>query len=255
MKIHVTGASGFIGRALCPALVAAGHELAQAREAAVVVHLAGIAHRRATREELEKVNVAFALDTARNAAATGARFLFMSSIKVHGEVSAAPLRPDSPIAPADAYAESKARAEDGLRAIAGLRLTVLRPPLVYGPGVRANFLALLRAIARGWPLPLASVDNRRSLLYVGNLAAAVLACLEKDGTYLVCDRGAVSTAELCREIGRALGRPARLFPWPSALLPAKLAGSLEIDESRLPCAPRFTREQGLRATASWYLGR
>jgi len=217
------------------------------------VHLAAIAHRRASRGDLQRVNVDLAVETAKRAASAGARFVFLSSVKVHGEASVAPFREDSPIAPQDRYAESKARAEEALRAIPGLRLAVLRPPLAYGPGVKANFLALMKAVARGWPLPLASVDNRRSLIFVGNLAAAILACLEREGTYLVSDGPAISTAQLCRELGAALGRPARLFAFPSALLPRKLAGSLEVKDS-LVWERRFTREQGLQATARWYLG-
>ena len=218
-----------------------------------MVHLAAIAHRRASPDELQQVNVDLAVETARKAAAAGARFVFLSSVKVHGEASVTPFREDSPIAPQDRYAESKARAEEALRAIPGLRLAVLRPPLAYGPGVKANFLALMKAVARGWPLPLASVDNRRSLIYAGNLAAAILACLERDGTFLVSDGPAISTPQLCRELGAALGRPARLLAFPSALLPRKLAGTLEVEDS-LAWARPFSREEGLRATARWYLG-
>jgi nucleoside-diphosphate-sugar epimerase len=254
LKVAVTGASGFVGRTLGAALAEARHEQVSLENAQAVVHLAAIAHRRASREELQRVNVDLAVETARKAAAAGARFVFLSSVKVHGETSTAPFREDSPIAPQDRYAESKARAEDALRAIPGLRLAVLRPPLAYGPGVKANFLALMKAVARGWPLPFASVDNRRSLIYVGNLAAAILACLGHEGTFLVSDGAPVSTAQLCRELGAALGRPARLFAFPPALLPKKLAGSLEIEDSPLPWRRPFSREQGLRATAAWYRG-
>lgn len=203
------------------------------------------------------MNVDLAAQTAKKAAAAGAQFLFLSSLKVHGESSQSPFREDSPLAPKGVYAESKARAEDRLRAIPGLRLAVLRPPLVYGPGVKANFLALMNAVARGWPLPLASIRNRRSLVHVGNLADAIIACLGKEGTFLVSDGEAVSTPQLCREIGEALGRPARLFRFPSSLLPEKLSASLEVDDSHirrtLGWKPPFTREQGLRLTAEWYL--
>ncbi len=223
------------------------------------MHLAAIAHRRAEREEIQRVNVDFAVDTARKAAAAGASFLFLSSIKVHGESSAAPFREDSPIAPEDIYGESKARAEEALRAIAGLRLAMLRPPLVYGPGVKANFLALMNAVARGMPLPLASIRNRRSLIYVGNLADAILACLGKDGTYLVSDGEALSTPQLCREIGAALEKKARLFAFPALLLPKKLSGSLEVDDAlirrTLGWKPPFSRPEGLRTTAQWYRDR
>jgi nucleoside-diphosphate-sugar epimerase len=254
VKVHVTGASGFVGRTLCASLQAAGHARASLGEAETVVHLAAIAHRKASAEELQRVNVDLAVETARKAAAAGAGFVFLSSVKVHGELAMTPLRADSPIAPQDRYAESKARAEEGLRGIAGLRLAVLRPPLVYGPGVKANFLALMKAVARGWPLPVASIDNRRSLVFVGNLAAAILACLDKSGTYLVSDGEALSTPQLCREIGAALGRPARLYAFPLALLPRKLAASLEVQDSALDWTRPFTRREGLHATAHWYLG-
>lgn len=256
MKIAVTGASGFIGRTLCAALANAGHEAVASTDAEAVVHCAAIAHRRATAQEFQRVNVDLALEAARAAAARGAQFVFLSSVKVHGEASAAPLRESSPLAPADRYAESKARAEEALRAITGLRLAVLRPPLVYGPGVKANLLALMKAIARGLPLPLASIRNRRSVIYAGNLVDAILACLGREGTFLVADGPGVSTPQLCREIGAALQTPARLFAFPPSLLPGKLANTLEIDDSAIRRAlgwkPRFGREQGLGATAEWF---
>lgn len=243
MKVHVTGASGFIGSALCGVLK--NHAL---EEADAVVHLAGTAHRRASREELQRVNVDFAAEVGRRAAARGAAFVFVSTVKVHGEEGV--FTEHSPIAPKDPYAESKARAEDALRAIPGLKLAVIRPPLVYGPGVKANFLALMKAIARGWPLPLASIQNQRSFVYVGNLVGAIQACIGKEGAFLVSDGKPVSTPDLCRAIGAALGRPARLFPFPPALLPRRVASSLEVDDSplraRLGWSPRITLEEGLR---------
>jgi nucleoside-diphosphate-sugar epimerase len=114
----------------------------------------------------------------------------------------------------------------------------------------------MKAVACGVPLPLASIRNRRSVVYVGNLADAIIACLGKEGTYLVSDGEPPSTPQLVREIGEALGRPARLFAWPPALLPGKLAASLEIEDSlirrTLGWKPRFTRSEGLRATARWF---
>lgn len=259
MRVHVTGAGGFIGGALVPELRRAGHDIVAPDAAQAIVHLAGIAHRRASRRELADVNVGLTERIARQAAATGARFLFMSSVKVHGEHSHAALTEASPIAPQDAYAESKAVAEERLRAIAGLRLAVLRPPLVYGPGVKANFRALMRAIASGWPLPLAAIDNRRSFIYAGNLADAIVHCLDAEGTYLVSDGEALSTPQLCRELGAALGQPARLVPFPPGLLPRKLSASLEVDDravrERLAWQPPFTRAMGLAATARWYCAR
>jgi nucleoside-diphosphate-sugar epimerase len=224
-----------------------------------VIHLAAIAHRRAAADELYRANVELTRQVGQAAAADGAWLVFLSSVKVHGETSATPITEKSPFAPEDAYGESKARAEDALRAIPGLPLAVLRPPLVYGPGVKANFLALMKAIARGIPLPLASIENRRSLIYVDNLVDSILRCLGNEGTFLVSDGESQSTPQLCRRIGEALERPARLFPFPARFLPRKLAASLEVDDSairhRLDWQPPFALEEGLRATARWYRGR
>ena len=250
MKVHITGASGFIGTALCSVVKRTSLE-----EAEAVVHLAGIAHRRASAEELQRVNVNFAVEMAKKAAAKGAAFLFMSTVKVHGEEGS--FTESSRIAPSDPYAASKARAEEALHAIPGLRLTVLRPPLVYGPGVKANFLSLMQAIARGLPLPLASIQNRRSLVFVGNVVDAIVHCTGKAGTFLVSDGNAVSTPDLCRAIGAAIGRPARLVPFPAALLPRKLRGSLTVDDAliRRSWRPPHAMEEGLARTAAWYAGR
>ena len=268
MDIAVTGASGFIGSSLCPFLIGQGHAVQRVErqelriDAEAVIHLAGIAHRRAAAADLQAANVDLALQVGRAAASAGAHLLFVSTLKVHGEESEMPLSETSPLAPRDAYARSKLRAEEALRAIAGLRLTVLRPPLVYGPGVKANFLALLKAIAHGAPLPLAGVANRRSVIYVGNLAHALVRCIEAPNagrTYLLSDGAALSSAELCRKLGEALGRPARLFRLPAMVLPQKLRGSLFVDDGairrELGWAPPFTLQQGLRATARWYRGR
>jgi nucleoside-diphosphate-sugar epimerase len=265
LKVAVTGAGGFVGATLCPALAAAGHraaplplrgirEVRLGARTEAVIHLAALAHRRHGLEELNRVNVELAEQVGQAAAAAGARMIFVSTVKVHGEQSIAPFTEVSVIAPQDPYAESKARAEDRLRRIAGLRLTVLRPPLMYGPGVKANFRALMRAVARGLPLPFAAVDNRRSLLYVGNFADAVNRCLSAamEATYLLADGAPVSTPELCRRIGVALGRPARLFPFPVAWLPSRLTASLEIDDGairrELGWRPPFSLDAGLESS-------
>ena len=285
MRVVVTGAAGFIGQALVPALRARGHQAVALDRAIVgdlagftgwaahlagsdaVVHLAALAHARPVDEaRLRAVNVDAALALGKAAAAAGVKMLQMSSVKVLGEET--PQRPfddSSPPAPQDAYGRAKAAAEAALRAVPGLSLTVLRPPLVYGPGVKANFLALLRAVARGWPLPLASIENRRSLVYAGNLADAVVRCLETPlaagKTYGVTDGAPLSTPALCRALGAALGRPARLFSFPPALLelapPArKLTRSLVVDDSalrrELGWTPPYTFEEGLRLTAGWF---
>ena len=286
MRVAVTGASGFIGRTVVPALRARGHDvraldravvgdLAEATDWSahlagtdVVVHLAALAHaRHVDAARLRAVNVDAALALGKAAAAAGIRMLQMSSVKVLGEETR--LRPFddlSPLAPRGAYARAKADAEAGLRAIPGLSLVVLRPPLVYGPGVKANFLALMRAVARGWPLPFAGIENRRSLVYAGNLADAVLRCVESPlangHAYGVTDGAPVSTPALCLALGDALGRPARLFAFPHVILelasPAKgLARSLVVDDGALRrglgWTPMHSFEDGLRRTAEWFL--
>jgi nucleoside-diphosphate-sugar epimerase len=268
LRVLVTGASGFIGSSLCASLRAAGMQvsgvslrksLPALHGVEAVVHLAAIAHRAATPLELQRVNVELCAAMARAAAAAGAHFVFLSSVKVHGEESRAPLTESCALAPADSYARSKAEAEATLRAVPGLRLLVLRPPLVYGPGVKANFRALLRAVARGLPLPFARVRNRRSLLYVGNLGAALHQGLRQglQGTYLLSDGDPVSTPELCRRLAAALGRRARLLPVSPRLLEllpgsTRLTRSLELDDTALRRAlgwqPPYGMDQGLCAT-------
>jgi nucleoside-diphosphate-sugar epimerase len=285
MRCVVTGASGFIGQAVVPVLRARGHQVVALDRAAVgdiagftgwaahlegadaLVHLAALAHSRARDElRLRAVNVDAAVALGRAAAAVGVKMLFMSSVKVLGEETAGPaFGESSPPVPQDAYGRAKAAAEAGLRAVPGLALSVLRPPLVYGPGVKGNFLALMRAVARGWPLPLAGIENRRSLVYAGNLADAVVRCLESalaaGKTYSVTDGAPLSTPQLCRALGAALGRPACLFSFPTALLelapPAtKLTRSLVVDDGALRrdlgWAPPHTFEEGLRCTAEWF---
>jgi nucleoside-diphosphate-sugar epimerase len=253
MRVFVTGSGGFIGQHLCAALQARGHETrAAVRGVAAVVHLANIAHSRAPEADLRRVNVEGTLERAREAAACGVRrFVYLSSA----------LAAD----PTDRYGRSKLAAEAGLAALRGIEVVILRPPLVYGPRVKANFLALMRAIARGVPLPLASIDNRRSLVYVGNLVDAIIRCLEAPQaagkSLAVADGAPVSVPDLCRRLGQALGRPARLFGVPPALLQLvpvlrKLTHSLEVDDSALREAlgwrPPYTFEEGLLRTAHWY---
>lgn len=222
------------------------------------------------------INTEGTLNLARQCAAAGVRrFVFISSIKVNGEERAAAYTEADAPAPEDAYAISKWKAEQGLWQIAaqtGLEVVILRPPLVYGPGVGANFLALLRAVSRGMPLPLGAIDNRRSLIYVGNLVDAIQRCLEHPAaagkTFLVSDGETVSTPELVRRMAAALGRSARLLAVPvpvlrfmaalagKSALVTRLAGSLAINSRairrELGWTPRFTLDEGLRETAAWY---
>jgi nucleoside-diphosphate-sugar epimerase len=250
----------------------------------VVMHLAARVHvmndtATDALAEFRRVNVAATANLARQAAGAGVqRLVFVSSIKVLGEETAAPYTDGSVPHPREPYAVSKWEAEQELRRIeaeTGLEVVVVRPPLVYGPGVKANFLSMMKLVARGYPLPLASVRNRRSLIHVGNLADALTLCARHPDaagkTYLVSDGDDVSTPELLRRTARALGVPARLFPFPVVLLRlaaaltgntaavARLTGSLAVDSagirSDLAWRPPVTMEEGLRLTADWFRGR
>ena len=247
-----------------------------------VVHLAARVHVMQDRAadplaEHRHVNRDATLALARAAQQAGVRrFVFLSTVKVNGERTAeAPFRERDTPAPADPYAVSKWEAEQGLQQIAAggaLDLVILRPPLVYGPGVKGNFLRLMQLVARRVPLPLGGVANRRSLIYVGNLASAIerAACIEPAvrGTFLLSDGEDLSTAELVRKLGAAMGRRARLFALPPALLAAlgralgkgnevtRMIESLRVDCSaarrELQWEIPFTVEQGLRETADWF---
>jgi nucleoside-diphosphate-sugar epimerase len=310
----VTGATGFVGAHLIPALQGAGWtvraavrssagvalpegvdrvavgDLAQApdlRDALagvdVVIHLAGRAHVvRETAADVDRifrrVNVAATRHLAEQAAAAGVRrFVLLSSVKVNGERTGdRPFTEADVPAPEDAYGRSKHEAEQALRAVGaatGLAVAIVRPPLVYGPGVKANFLRLLRLVDRGVPLPLGSVRNQRSLIGVWNLCDLIVACATHPAaageTFLASDQRDLSTPELIRLIGHALGRPARLFPFPvTALRQAgrlagqgdaveRLVGSLQVDSTKatrlLGWQPVVGVEEGLRRTGEWYL--
>lgn len=312
MRILLTGASGFVGRATLRAALSAGHEvLAVVRRGAApalpaqvvrisglasypgwsdaldgvdaVVHLAARVHvmgRAAdSLAEYRAVNVEGTRQLASAAVDAGVgRFVFVSSVKVHGKAGHdAPLTADSPVAPVDAYGRSKAEAEDALREMesrSGLGVVVVRPPLVYGPDVGGNFLTLLKAVSRGWPLPLGRVDNRRSLLYVDNLADLLLLTAVHPGSagraLLVADGPPVSTPELIRRMGRALDRPVRMPAVPESWLRLagrvtggsaavdRLLGSLAVDDALtrdlLDWHQPVTGDEGLRRTADWFRG-
>ena len=224
-----------------------------------------------------RINVEATRHLALRAAAAGVRrFVFLSSIKVNGEATdVRPFTRDDTPQPLDAYGISKHEAEEVLKRIGvdtGMEIVILRPPLVYGPGVKGNFLRLLQAVARGTPLPLASISNQRSLVYVGNLVDAIIACIDAPAaagkTWLVSDGEDVSTPVLIRKLAAALGKSARLLPCPPALLRCaatlfgkqaavmRLTGSLVVDNSalrrELGVQPRYSLDQGLNATARWY---
>ena len=195
----------------------------------------------------------------------------MSSIKAMGEASGdRPFRAEDPTAPGDVYGRAKLRLETALQAAP--ELVVLRPPLVYGPGVKGNFRALLRLVACGIPLPLASIRNRRSFVYIDNLLDLIELALVHDaaagGVFLLRDAEEVSTPELFRRVGRHLERPARLFPCPPLWLQlaarltrragqaSALLGSLSIDDAptrmRLGWQPRIGLDDGLAETCRWF---
>jgi len=225
--------------------------------------------------EFRQVNAEGTLNLARQAAQAGVkRFVFVSSIKVNGEGRDEPYRETDEPAPEDAYSLSKWEAEQGLHEIAhetGLEVVILRPPLVYGPGVKANFQRLVRTVGRGWPLPLAAIHNRRSLLYLGNFVDAIRCCVEHPAaagqTFLLDDGEAVSTPELIRALAQAMGRPARLLAVPVGVLEVagallskraaveRLTRSLYVDSSlirsRLGWTPPHSMAQGLAATVAF----
>ena len=231
--------------------------------------------------EFRRVNVEGTLNLARYAVQAGARrFVFLSSIKVNGESSAPerPFRADDVAAPVDPYALSKFEAEQLLRTIAeqsGLQVVIIRIPLVYGPGVKANFHALMRCLQAGIPLPVGAVANKRSLVALENLVDLILTCIEHPAaanqTFLVADGEDLSAAELARRLGIALNRSARLLPVPPALLQLgarllgrraiyeRLCGSLQVDIDKtremLGWKPPINVDEGLRRAAEGFLER
>ena len=312
-KVLITGANGFVGRAVTTALCQAGYQVRAAvrrpypslealgSETVVVgdlgsqpdwtevvagvetvVHLAARVH--VMREhaqdplaEFRKINVGATERLARRAAnASVCRFIYISSVGVNGtRTDQQPFREQDAPRPHNAYSVSKWEAEQALLGISretSMECVVLRPPLVYGPGAKGNFLTLLQAVRRGVPLPLASVDNRRSLISLGNLTSAIAACLSRPAaagkTYLVSDGEDVSTPEFIRRMADALGSSARLWPAPVWLLRwvaglagqvrhlDQLIGDLVVDPSRirqeLDWTPPVSMRDELRAVADWF---
>ncbi|BAL26042.1 SDR family oxidoreductase [Azoarcus sp. KH32C] len=226
------------------------------------------------------VNVEGTLNLARQAAAQGVRrFIFISSIKVNGEESSPGqrFRASDRRAPQDAYAISKAEAEAGLEALAaesGMEVVVIRPPLVYGPGVKANFLTMMQWLKRGIPLPFGAVEqNRRSMVGLDNLVDLIVTCLNHPGAanqvFLAGDGEDLSTADLLRRLAAAMGVSARLLPVPVWALRAgakltgreallrRLCGNLEVDISKacvlLGWSPSISVDEGLRRAAEGVL--
>ncbi len=226
-----------------------------------------------------QVNVDGTLHLASQAAKAGVRrFIFLSSVKVNGEYSL-PEHPfkESDIAnPQDAYGLSKLEAEQGLLLIAqqtGMDVVIIRPPLVYGPQVKANFASMMRAVKLGLPLPLGAIHNSRSFVYVGNLVNLIATCIQHPAAanqvFLVSDGCDLSTTQLLNECTTAMGVRARLWPFPQRLIELfaalvgkrdvgqRLCGNLQVDIAKaghlLGWAPPFTLKDGLKDTALAFL--
>lgn len=306
-KILVTGAAGFVGAALCsemqrrnisfvpvvrrtvqPGQVSIGDLDGAVQWGSIVagcdtvIHLAARVHQmqEALSDPLatyRKVNVVATAELAAAAAAARVkRFIFISSAKVNGDFTRGqPFRSDDVPCPSDAYARSKWEAEQALLAqglATGMEIVIVRPPLVYGPRVQANFLKLMRLVHSGVPLPLGSVHNARSLVALDNLVDFLLLCVtapEAAGkTFLISDQHDLSTPDLIRLIAEAMHRPARLLPVPPFLLSAvarlagraaaaeRLLGSLQVDASPasrlLGWCPKVSVEEGIRRTVNYY---
>lgn len=311
MKVLVTGASGFVGSRLCRVLKERNHEVTavcRSLQSSVLVdvadhriavgdigpdtdwsqalagqeavfHLAARAHvmeeTAADPEQLyRQVNVEGTKSLVAQAASAGVRrFLFLSSIKVSGEKTTThPFTETMEAAPEDAYGRTKWQAEQLIRSEPGLNATIVRTPLVYGPGVKGNFRKLIKLCSRGWPLPLGAIQNKRSLIYLDNLIDALIHCLNHDQsighTFLVSDGEDISTPQLFKKMALALGKPSRVLPVPVSILKLagqvtgksgaidRLCGSLQIDSrfinDTLSWTPPYSLQQGLDKTAIWY---
>jgi UDP-4-keto-D-QuiNAc 4-reductase len=309
-SVLVTGASGFVGRVLCDTLLEAGYAVRAAVRSLdgsrgpqlvetiavgdvvaadwkhalqgidCVVHAAARVHIDDSRSDANlhlqtNANATKRLAGAAVEAGVG-KFVYLSSIKVNGEGARGPYRADDEPAPEDAYAYSKRLGEEyafQAGAIGGMDVAVVRSPLVYGPGVRANFLRLIQWVDRGWPLPFGSIDNRRSLVSIWNLCdllARVLATPQASGRiWMVSDGEDLSTPELVRRIGKCMSRRVRLLRVPLPVLHvggallgrtrevSRLCGSLVVDMSKtrdeLRWSPVVTVDEALARTCAWFV--
>jgi nucleoside-diphosphate-sugar epimerase len=307
MKILVSGANGFIGRALCPFLSSLGYQVVSAvrRPSGIqdeyvtkdeaswklaldgctcIVHLAGLTNIKTKNQSdlsqaFHAANVNTTIALAERAIKYGVRrFVFMSTIKVNGEQTkqGCSFKYDDQPMPHDPYAVSKYEAEQELFEYSkrsGLEIVVIRPPLVYGPGVKGNFAALVRCIKWGLPLPLGAVNNSRSMIAIENLLSFTALVADPNASlnaagkvFLVSDGQAVSTTELLRKLGLAYGASVRLLPVPVKLIRSlgqilgmsdlfeRLLGSLVIDNSTnyetLGWIPQVTMDEQLRKMAN-----
>lgn len=310
MAVLITGASGFVGRALCGSLVQRAREFRPAVRvgsesiggaipcvigdigahtdwspvldgASHVVHLASRVHVMNESNDNDaalyhETNTFGTLRIAQQAADAGVRrFVFLSSVKVNGEEREEAYSEDDRPAPIGPYAISKRDAELGLWEIAersGMEVVVIRPPLVYGPGVKANFLSMMRWLHRGVPLPFGAINNRRSLVAIGNLVDFIVKCIDHPAaaneTFMVCDGEDLSTTELLVRLAAALEVKARLINVPVPLLKLgatmlgrgeilrRLCGSLCVDASKanrlLSWSPPLNVDDGLKAAADHF---
>jgi UDP-4-keto-D-QuiNAc 4-reductase len=312
MNLLITGTTGFVGKALLQYLQNNAHNLLVALRSRspqqtvpsitvgdllpstnwtaalsgidTVIHLAARAHimRDIAADPLTEfrvVNTAGTLNLARQAAAAGvSRFIFLSSIKVNGEFTTPgkPFTASDILAPDDPYGISKYEAEQGLKEISahtGMEIVIIRPPLVYGAGVKGNFLSMMRGLHKGIPLPLGAIHNQRSLVSLDNFIDLITICIDHPAaanqTFLVSDGEDLSTTELLKRLGAALGRPARLLPVPASWLrkaasllgkedvAVRLLGSLQIDMRKtcklLNWSPPVSVDEALHRTAKAYL--
>ncbi|HXO65186.1 MAG TPA: NAD-dependent epimerase/dehydratase family protein [Steroidobacteraceae bacterium] len=309
-QVLVTGANGFVGSTLCPMLAAAGYAVRAALRTGttapagvaecvtigaiggatdwnealqgveLVIHLAARAHAVDVGPRCDELYAETNSNGTRLLAAEAARhgvrrFVYLSSVKVNGEENSVPYSVRDPPQPQDAYGRSKWLAEQCLwetASTAPMQVAVVRAPLVYGPGVRANFLRLLSWVDRGRPLPFGAVHNRRSLVSGWTLCDLLIRLLAHpravNRTWMVSDGDDVSTAELVGRIASAMGRRARLWAIPPPLLRAaggllgrgaemrRLCGSLTVDIgptlALLEWSPPLSMDEALVRTASWY---
>jgi nucleoside-diphosphate-sugar epimerase len=307
-KILITGVNGFVGSALCMEAVARGFIVRGATRTVydspagvenivvgdinadtewhnallnydVVIHLAARVHVMSetaddSLSEFRLVNTTGTEHLARCAATSGVkRLVYVSSIKVNGEetIGDEEFCEQDQTNPQEAYGLSKWEAEHALHRVAAetdMEVVIVRPPLVYGPGVKGNFVQMLRVVTRGIPLPLASIKNKRELIYVGNLVDALITCATHPAaagnTYLVGDGEPVSTPDLLRGLAKASGVSSRVFAWPVGLLKLmgallgkadqveRLVGSLQVDSSKigreLGWEPPYGLQEGLNKT-------
>lgn len=313
-SVLVTGASGFVGSVLVPELSHRGFDVLRLvrnknhqdnfkiktfciddldnlgeiskplKDVEVVIHLAARVHvmnenSSDTLAEYRRTNVEATINLARQAALSGIkRFVFLSSIKVNGELTKKdkPFRADDISNPQDPYGISKCEAEAGLIKLAketGMEVVIIRPPLVYGPDVKANFLSMIKILDKGIPLPFGSIQNKRSLVFIDNLVDLIIRVIDHPAApgeiFLVSDDEDISTSRLLNEVSYALGRRARLIKFPEMLLNLifkatgksglsdRLLKSLQLDiektKNKLDWVPPVTFDRGIKITVDSYL--